>query len=236
MNIYKHRKIPDEMDLIFIGDLHGDYYHFEKRLKENNINKDNTFIVSTGDIIDRGPNIKKCCDEFLNNPNFDMVIGNHEMFMFNRYNMNFFHPWVANGGQETINQLDFEGVDLISKQMLEEFSIILEIEHRGKTFGIIHAEITEDYKIFDWNDIIKTAKKNEEFSIDLMCSRKTISKIIKEEHNTQKINGIDFVIHGHTGISKPLLSNNRLWIDTLFRGGQLTLAQLDYSNHQWNFL
>lgn len=237
MNIYRKRKIPDDKEIVFIGDLHGDFQHLDNKLKELNINLNNTFLISVGDIIDRGSKIQECCDLFLNNPNCDMVLGNHELFMLNRYNRHYFHSWFANGGQDTINQLDFDGVDIIADKMLEKFSVILEIEHRGKHFGVIHAEVPVQHKIYKWDEIINKAQKNEEFLLDLMSSRNTIGQIVElTNKHIPEIQGIDYVIHGHTGIKKPLLYKNRLWIDTLYRGKNLTFAKFDYNNNFWNFL
>ena len=52
MNIYRKRKIPDDKELVFIGDLHGDFQHLDNKLKQLHINLDNTFLISVGDIID----------------------------------------------------------------------------------------------------------------------------------------------------------------------------------------
>ena len=135
-----------------------------------------------------------------------MVLGNHELFMLNRYNRHYFHSWFANGGQDTINQLDFDGVDIIADKMLEKFSVILEIEHRGKHFGVIHAEVPVQHKIYKWDEIINKAQKNEEFLLDLMSSRNTIGQIIElTNKHIPEIQGIDYVIHGHTGIKLSLI-------------------------------
>ena len=34
MNIYRKRKIPDDKELVFIGDLHGDFQHLDNKLKQ----------------------------------------------------------------------------------------------------------------------------------------------------------------------------------------------------------
>ena len=50
------------------------------------------------------------------------------------------------------------------------------------------------------------------------------------------ITGIDYVIHGHTGVEKPLLFGNRMWIDTGFVKNSLTLATFDHDIKKWIFL
>lgn len=241
MLVHRKRIISDNKEKIIVGDVHGEYDKLNDLLKKHNINMANTVLISVGDIIDRGPKIAECCDAFLNNENYDMCIGNHEHFMFLRHERNIFPNWLSNGGQQTINQLGFDAVDMVSDIMIEKFPVLLEIEHRGKSFGIVHAEIADKYNVSDWQSIIERANHDEDFLIDLLWSRYTITQVMQAQTFGAKldipdISGIDFVIHGHTGIKKPLINGNRIWIDTLYQSGKLTLAKYNDNTNTWEFL
>jgi len=240
MLIYRKRVIPDNMEKIIVGDVHGEHDKLEGLLNKYNIDKKNTFIISVGDIIDRGPKIAECCEDFLTKENYDMCIGNHEDFMLARNNRSVFPNWLANGGQQTINQLGFDTVDLVSQEILDRIPVILEIEHRGKTFGIVHAEISNRYQTIDWQEIIKRAHTDEDYLSDLIWSRYTINQVIQAQTfggvaDIPPVSGIDFVIHGHTGVRKPIINGNRIWIDTLYQSGNITFARYNDQNNQWEF-
>lgn len=238
MIIYKKVTIPDDVDLYFVGDIHGDYPKLLKILKINDVEKTD-YIIGTGDIVDRGKQIVPCCYDFLFKPNYDMVLGNHELMMLNCKDKATFIDWTWNGGEATLHQLGETGVQVISQQMLEKFPVILEIEHRGMRFGVIHAEIPYRYNVTDWQQIIELAHTDKKFLCDLVWSRQSIKNVMKSVATPPDfpgtITGIDYVIHGHTGVTAPCVYGNRIWIDTAFMNGSLTLAKFDYTAKEWMY-
>ena len=65
---------------IIIGDLHGNLLALFNILDEINFDESKDRIISTGDIIDRGPNSLDTL-RFANNNYFNVARGNHEEFM-----------------------------------------------------------------------------------------------------------------------------------------------------------
>ena len=239
MITHKKIKVNDDDQLYFIGDIHGDYGKFLKLLSFHEVEK-NDYIVGTGDIVDRGNQITPCCFDFLYKNNYDMVLGNHEMMMIESKDKATFIDWTWNGGDKTLQQLGEKGVEVVSQLMLEKFPLILEVEHRGMRFGVIHADIPYRYGITDWNELIEQAHTNKKLQYDLFWSRQSITNINKSVNIKSDvppiITGIDYVIHGHTGVEKPLLFGNRMWIDTGFVKNSLTLATFDHDIKKWIFL
>lgn len=226
--IYKKIVVPSDHRLFFVGDIHGRYDLLMKAVEHLNITS-NDSIVSVGDLIDRGPFCKECLDFFLDKDNCHFVIGNHEELMINRdYYMD---NWLMNGGDQTKKQL---GNDLehYCQRILEKAPILLEIEHNGKTFGVVHAGIPLNDNNMSWTEIIQKATLDEEYIESLIWDRECIGAVLDSRSNfVNEIDGIDYVIHGHTPITQPILEKNRIWIDTLYAANALTLIFIE--NDSW---
>ena len=242
LNVYKQINLKDDDRFIIVGDIHGDYKGLQKILKENGIPA-NTHIFGVGDIVDRGKNIAACLNEFLYNDFNHMVLGNHELMMIDAVDKHNRLHWVYNnGGEQTIDELGEAGFEHYRKEIIKNFPYILKITHRNKSFGIIHAGIPVGRHPNDpnfpneWNKIVKQAKEDEYYRYDLIWNRDVIMDVIKgNAAHIPAIDGIDFVIHGHTGVSEPLIHENRIWIDTNFTSQTLTLAEFDHESNSWDF-
>jgi RNA ligase len=89
---------------IVVGDVHGCYDELIQMLDELNFDRQEDVLISTGDLIDRGPKIKEVIDFVMSLPHFYSVIGNHEdkcIRYFEGTNVK-----VANGLQKTIDAFD----------------------------------------------------------------------------------------------------------------------------------
>jgi len=144
-----------------IGDLHGAYRVFENLLK--NINFDPTVdrMFSVGDLIDRGPESKKCL-ELLRQPWFHPVLANHEQLMQSCFDGGYMgRYWFQNGGfwgAEAVNDYmasklpnndpahryptteNQEVIDLL--ELVDEMPYLITVNTRaGKKYHILHAEL-----------------------------------------------------------------------------------------------
>lgn len=273
MKIFEKIVVPDNVDLYILGDLHGDKDGFDRKLKEYGV-KEEDHIVIVGDIADRGPKVVPLFFDFLNKPNYHMTLGNHEHFLINYRDRANFVNWTTenNGGDKTLEQMGLEGVKFFAEQIIKKIPLILEVHHRGKVFGIVHAGIPLFYDpepVNQWDDIIKKAKKDPEYAEQLMWDRHVISVVANEmyqnidfdrmrktnEFRTALLNnpdvfytvkqeelpytippikGVDYVIHGHTGVFAPIIYENMLWIDTKFATGYFTMLNFNHENDKWD--
>lgn len=242
LNVYEKIKLKDEERFIVVGDIHGDYKGLKEVLKQNGITPD-TRIFGVGDIVDRGKNIAACLNEFLYNDHYHMVVGNHELMMIDAIDKHEKLHWqYNNGGEQTLDELGDAGFLHYRNEIIKTFPYILEIEHRGKKFGIVHAGIPVGRQPDDpnypnnWTDIIQLAKNDEYYRRDLVWDRDVILNVYKGLGNLiPPVQGIDYVIHGHTGVEQPLIHENRIWIDTNFSSQTLTLAEFNHDTNSWDF-
>lgn len=243
MIIHKKIIVPDDVDLFFIGDIHGDYKNFKDILNVIDA-KDNDYIICTGDLIDRGAGVTPLLFDFIHKPNYHAVIGNHEEMMVHVDQPDNKNLWLymGNGGDVTLEQLGWEGIKYFTKNILKKFPLILEVHHRGKIFGVTHAGVPLFYENTQhWNDIIKLAKKNTDYQNQLLEDRDLINRI-KKTYNMggihkedmmnafNPIKGVDYIFHGHTGVREPIIYHNMVWIDTMFLTNTFTIAYINKNN------
>lgn len=273
MKIFEKVVVPDNVELYIIGDLHGDRDGFQQKLKEYGV-KEEDHVIMAGDIADRGPKIVPLFFDFLNKPNYHMVLGNHEQFLLDYRDRANFINWTTenNGGDKTLDQMGLEGIKFFAEQIAKKVPLIMEVHHRGKIFGIVHAGIPLFYDVKpvnDWQDIIKKAKKDPLYAEQLMWDRYVIGAVAKQMYNTvddqralgrnnfridllnnpevfytvkeedldctiPHIEGVDYIIHGHTGVYAPVAYKNMLWIDTKFATGYFTLLNFNNEHNKWN--
>jgi len=89
------------MSYNIIGDIAGRY----KTLLALLIKMPKGKVLSVGDMVDRGPRSKEVLDFFMNNPNAEALLGNHEHLMLDFIKkIGFYYDecWIDNGGHHTI--------------------------------------------------------------------------------------------------------------------------------------
>ena len=240
MSYVKVLNIPDDKRVFVIGDIHGNYGLFEKTLKELGITDDDV-LISVGDLVDRGKNNAKMLFEFLTKENRYMVLGNHENMMMRaqssrEWNIN----WLQNGGQQTLDEIGQPGITHFCK-LLEDVPYLIEVNHRGYKLGIAHAGIPHYSNVSDWETIKQWTEDSGEYRYQLIWDRDAIQYAVYDHQVPQKekleavIRDVDYVIHGHTGVTEPLVFGNRVWLDTQFRSGQFTIATMNDETHLIKF-
>lgn len=247
--IYKKIHIPDNARHFIFSDVHGKKKEVDELIKMVGGTK-NDYYTFIGDVIDRGSHNSAMLFHALYTPNTNMVLGNHEAFLClsdadDYYTYNWTIP--RNGGDQTFEQLFYVGMNFFSKTILENCPVILEVEHKGKNFGFIHAEIPYFYnnnKIKDWSKIIKKAEKDPDYLEELLTSRSSFDQVNLIKNNVEykkaklyknnkpinipKINGIDYVLFGHSGVFEPLEYENMIWFDTGYLKERICLMEFDF--------
>lgn len=232
MSFIKIIDVPEDKNVYFIGDIHGNFELFEKTLKEIGITDDDV-LISVGDLVDRGNNNAKCLFEFLNKDNRHMVIGNHEKLMMDAQNSREWELiWHNNGGLTTLNEIGVPGIRHFSN-LLSTVPYLIEVNHRGYKIGVTHAGIPHYPSINTWDLIKEYTENNPEYRYQLIWDRDAIQYAIYDhqvppnEKLEAVVEGVDYVIHGHTGVVEPLVFGNRVWLDTQFRNGSFTIGQMN---------
>jgi serine/threonine protein phosphatase 1 len=239
--IYEKLVIPDTERLFIIGDAHGCYDIYRQGVKELGITEDD-WVISVGDLIDRGKQNSKMLLEFISKPKRKAVIGNHESLAVEGLaERGYYDCWLGNGGDKTIKEVGEDGYHSLVKSILESMPIILEILYRGKTIGIIHGGVPPIFdrgfdKAPDWQeDVVKRATDNTSYTETLLWDRDALEanryekkRKIGRKNFLPSVVGIDYVFHGHTYVNDPEVYGNRYYIDTgsVFNG-HLTFCWFD---------
>lgn len=230
MKILNKVKIPEDKKIFFVGDIHGRYDELMDKLKAVDFNMNEDILISVGDLVDRGPKIKEVIELFNQKDNFYCVIGNHDNFLLNFDAEP--EKWFddkRNGSEDTVSQLGKNQLKRYKKILLKKMSLILEIEYGNMKIGVIHGGVPFDNnKPQEWNKIIRKAKRNKRYRANLMWDRTVIRKILANDiDDIPEVQGVDIIVHGHTTIDKPLFFQNRVWIDTFGKTGELTFLRVE---------
>ena len=145
MNIlHKTVVVPDNANIFFVGDIHGEYDMLMEVLRLSGFNEKTDYVFGVGDLIDRGPKNLQVLAKFLYNPRFHTVRGNHDEFMM----YGDYGNWMYNGGSWALmeGEMDDNTIMEIAKDMLAKLPLFMTVEHRGNRYGIVHAGIPFKYK------------------------------------------------------------------------------------------
>lgn len=187
----------------FVGDIHGKYALFMQALDKINFDFTADRLFSVGDLIDRGEAPFKCL-QLAEKSWFMPVLGNHEQFLIDTANNDFAMKmnWYFNGGGWW-EELDDEERKRAQGIIERHFSLTLSVTTSAGRVGVIHAQ----YPFKKWP--VNKEDLNADSCNELIWGRDCISS------NYQSVvEGIDFIVSGHTPLIKPLLKYQQLFIDT----------------------
>lgn len=214
-NIHKLIEVPESSRLFFCTDVHGRLDNLMGLLREVKFS-DNDYLISIGDLIDRGPKSLETLNMFINpnRPNLHALLGNHEYMLMQKDLHNLFY----NGGQWALDQSD-ETIDYLSRKISEKMFFSFTVRKGDYIIACTHAEVPEEYEYWDdfLNDLFKTRVKNE-----AVWGREFLVGNIQ-----QRLYGSSYVLHGHSRVPKLKRLANRLYFDT---GSTMTLLEFDNGN------
>ncbi|AFQ22193.1 NinI-like serine-threonine phosphatase [Pectobacterium phage My1] len=249
---HKTVKVPDDVEFFVLGDIHGCFDLMMRALKVAGYSEHRgDYVFCVGDLIDRGPDNIKVLGTFLYNQRFHSVMGNHDLFLATDDWSN----WLYNGGNWIITDgYDTDTIHGIAESVRSKMPFMITVEHRGFSYGIVHAGIPFEYPARgaqpvtpNWFKITNTPQTSEYLST-LAWDRDVIDEIgfalYKEgakgkyfdryaQHSNQlpivvpQVNGVAMLFHGHTGVPYPLKYANRVYLDTggVFNG-RITAAHV----------
>lgn len=199
-----------------VGDLHGCVSKLKEQLEALNFNPEADRLIAVGDLIDRGPESAAAL-ELLQHPWFFTVLGNHEHLMIESlkyHNSTMRLTWLQNGG------------DWITTTRAEQWSAWLEtlealplgIEVTGPSgtrYGIVHADCPRH----NWAEFSQMSADE--------CERAIWARDSFRKGLEHRIEGIDWVIHGHNISDGELTLGNRIYIEPgAFLGNDLIIREL----------
>lgn len=190
-----------------MGDIHGCFDLVEKAMEKAGFDKTRDRLICVGDTINRGP-YSLACLEFIGQPWFFAVRGNHEQYFIDAYEqggMTFPRDKITQDN-EWLSPLPHHIIDLLY-QKFKSLPVIIEAQtSKGKT-GIVHADIPKKQSWQTFKNKI-TAGKKKAFNA-AVTGRMRITDGV-----TKKVAGVERVFLGHTPLKEgPVQLGNCFFID-----------------------
>jgi serine/threonine protein phosphatase 1 len=213
---FEELDLSDKANVYAVGDIHGRFNALDKCLEEIGFNKERDFLISVGDLVDRGDSNERCI-EFIGQPWFKHIIGNHEVMSEQMIRGESFDNSINGGGW--LKELDHDLQHKIVDALMDTCHILEVKTPSGLHCGFIHA----DTRLKKWSDIRMTIDTR--FTL---WERETVRNMRNPDYDVT-IEGIDKVFFGHNAMYRPVHRDNCYWIDTGsgFSDGHLTLINID---------
>lgn len=192
-----------------VGDIHGMFYALENLLKDLKFNPIIDRVFSVGDLIDRGPESNRIL-EFLDKPWFFSIMGNHEKMLIESENdQAMFRSWTINNGGDWWLNVNETEQDII-RERVKQLPLAGEIVTDSGTIGIVHADVP---KGISWPDFIQQVENNSEVGDYILWSRNRY-RHYQITRNTERVDGVDLIVLGHTPVKEPIHVSNICYLDT----------------------
>ena len=190
-----------------IGDIHGMYRYLLKLLEKLPAREGDEFVF-LGDYIDRGPSSKEVVDlliKLFKSQRTTFIKGNHEDMMLRCLKMGDCLTWHFNGADATLRS--FGGVDEIKKYL--DFFESMKIFYEKEMFLMVHGGVKPGVPLEEQNEFDMLWIRDEFiYSVDPLPGK--------------------VVVFGHTPMEEPLISNDKIGVDTgCVYGGYLTSIRLE---------
>ncbi|MBA1321420.1 metallophosphoesterase [Pseudomonas plecoglossicida] len=219
-----------------VGDVHGHFEMLQSLLKTVDFTPAQDRLFVTGDIVDRGPYSNEALD-WLANPWFQSVRGNHEQMVLDSVNGQGDPPrHTRNGGAwfyEHSNQRQLE-----IAQQLQGLPIAIEIELRtGEKVGIIHAELPGWEQARTWREGIELLEAADPATRQAALMQALYARSRINDRDDSPIAGLARLYVGHSTVPEVLTLGNVVYLDTgcSFADGKLSIIEAA-SNTCWSCL
>jgi serine/threonine protein phosphatase 1 len=223
MTLLHSVRTPPDARLIFIGDIHGCYDEL-LALLERVTPSANDFVISVGDIVNKGPHPAKCLDLWRAR-GYLAVKGNNELKLLDHA-----HPllrFFARDNRDVLRRRE-----LI--RCVESWPLVLDFPDAGLT--AVHGGFLPQMQVTaadveahanEISELRWIRKKGGEW-ISVPKEKKKKEDVLWAE----KWKGERFVLYGHTPVRKPKFDRFALGLDTgCVYGGALTAAV--FRNGEW---
>lgn len=205
----------------FVGDIHGCYEQLMEALEKIKFNPDVDRLISVGDLVSRGQDSVKCLN-LLKETWFHAVYGNHEDMMIKSFR----HEWstynyVQNGGKWFFH-LPYEEQEQLVLLADAKMTLVIEVETDIGIIGVIHANAPDDWQKYH------RLNNDEDFFDDNLVEDTIWGRRRIYGGQDGRVNGIDYVIVGHTPVVDVTVLDNIVYIDTgAVYDGSLTILSVN---------
>jgi serine/threonine protein phosphatase 1 len=206
------------MNKIFtIGDIHGCLRKLQALIQSIGADPQNDTLIFIGDYIDRGTSSRDVVDYVLQLKkefkNIICLLGNHEQMFLNYLEGVDEEMYLYNGGKYTLSDYGIKSSDSPDERKRK-----IPEEHLLFYHSLLPYRQTKDY-IFVHAGLIPGVSLKKQTTYDLLWVR---HEFIDSDHAFGRR-----VVFGHTPLSRPLIMENKIGIDTgAVYGGKLTCVEL----------
>ncbi len=192
-----------------VGDIHGMFSAFDTLLNKVKFNPEVDRVISVGDLVDRGPESHRVM-EYIEQPWFFSIMGNHEQMCLEAATDPLTHKnWVnRNGGAwwDSVDELKQQAI----RKAFSELPTVAEVATNNGTIGVVHADISAR---IGWDNFTKKIACDKDLRHFAIWSRARYDRY-KAIGDNEKIQGVKFVVVGHTPLSEIIDAGNVRYIDT----------------------
>ena len=190
-----------------VADIHGCFDRLIAFLHKTGFNEKKDRLFCVGDLVNKGPNSDQVLD-WLSQPWFYSVKGNHEQMIIDArdpYNSFADDLLFKNGGGWYFMLSEKERENVYWEFSSLPFMIEVEMPN-GTTFGIVHADVPFN----DWNKAKERLyQEDEQVKNFLLWDRTRWQGTL-----TGNVDGVDYVLVGHTPVGDVIRENNIIRLDT----------------------
>lgn len=204
-----------------VGDIHGEFFLLERKLREIGFDKRYDRLFAVGDLVDRGPRSDEAVFYVMKEPWFYSVKGNHEQLLIDSVNSTFPDARAihyGNGGGWLYGLPEIEQQCIAA--VLDDLPLAIEVETDKGLVGIVHAEVPLD----DWTLFKSQYHENQiRFEASALWKRSRIDR-----GRTHPVEGVVAVYCGHTPVERYTVLGNVHCLDTgaCWEDGHFTIVQI----------
>lgn len=216
-----------------VGDLHGSRPLLEKILEKHDFSPERDRVIAVGDLIDYGEDSLGTL-RLLGESWFFSVAGNHERVLADhrvalaercltdaqRADLEAMGSGWLLASYDKLN--DDKWDDLITEVMnlISQMPLMIQVGNGPAAVGVVHGELP----LWDWDQNIARLERVKKLSYwsnatadtsldPLLWGRSQLHEVLAGRRPERSVEGIDWVIAGHTITDQPVRDGNRLWID-----------------------
>lgn len=213
---------PVKPDISFcvIGDVHGRFDLLTSLVEA--LPKDMS-IICVGDLIDRGDHSKDVLEYLFQKDRITPLMGNHEQLLLNflRSPEKQGRRWLRNGGLQTLASFGISGVTESSGGK----SLVNARDHLFEAMGERMVTWLAGFECLAWSGNVVVVHAGADPRVPL--EEQDTDTFIWGHPEFSKVSRTDgfWIVHGHTIVDKPVISQGRISIDTgAYATGTLTAA------------
>ncbi len=193
-----------------VGDIHGAYDSLEIALARVKFDPDKDRLFSVGDLADRGRRSPDCL-HYLRQHWFHAVQGNHEAMYLKLFDAKGAFNAAALANDPLPNRAWIGQINDTERAAIRDafaaLPVMIEVETRRGTVGIVHAEVPPG---MSWGDFTKKISDGD--TTALLWAQWSRERF--NANDNDDVRGIARLYHGHTPTPGIRRMGNRYYIDT----------------------